>query len=113
MHEIHEIIEAKWLEGYTIQLTFSNLKKAVVDLKKYLGLGIFKELTSLEKFKQFRVDAELGTIIWPNGADIAPEVLYRESFSTKQGGPRVYDQAGSRRPIDLMKDPVKKYGRKK
>lgn len=80
---VPEIVEAKWIKGYVIQVTFSDLKRATLDLKKYLGRGIFKELASIEKFKRFKVDAELGTIVWPNGADIAPEVLYREAFAAK------------------------------
>ena len=81
--ELYEIIEAKWIKGYTVQITFSNLKKGTVDLKKYLGRGLFKELTNVQKFKRFKVNAESGTITWPNGADIAPEVLYREVVSRK------------------------------
>ena len=78
--EIHEIIQAKWIKSYMVELTFSDLQKGRVDLKKYLGQGVFKDLTDLRKFKQFKVDAELGTIIWPNGADIDPEILYRATF---------------------------------
>lgn len=87
--ELHEIVSAKWVGGYTVQITFSNLRKGVVDLRKYLGKGVFKELTNIEKFKRFKVDAELGTICWPNGADIAPEVLYREVFARKQAKPHL------------------------
>ena len=78
-----EIIEAKWVQGYSVQVTFSDLKKATIDLKKFLGRGIFKEFTNIEKFKRFKVDAELGTITWPNGADIAPEVLSLEAFAAR------------------------------
>ncbi len=78
--EIHEIIQAKWIKGYTVELTFNNLQKGRVDFKKYLGRGVFKELTKVEKFKRFKVDAELGTLCWPNGADIAPEILYRAAL---------------------------------
>lgn len=81
--EIHEIIQAKWIKDYIVELTFSDLQKGRVDLKKYLGKGVFKELTKVEKFKRFEVNAELGTLCWPNGADIAPEVLYREVVSGK------------------------------
>ena len=83
MKKIPEIIEVKWLNGYSIQVTFNDLRKGVVDLEKYLGKGIFKELKNVDKFKRLKVDAELGTIVWPNGADIAPEVLYREAVSGK------------------------------
>ena len=83
MKKIPEIVEAKWLDRYSVQVTFNDLRKGVVDLEKYLSRGIFKELKNIEKFKRLKVNAELGTIAWPNGADIAPEVLYREAVSGK------------------------------
>jgi len=79
--EIHEIIDAKLVKGYTVEIVFDDLKRGCVDLKKYLGRGVFKELIDKKKFKQLRVDAELGTICWPNGADISPEVLYEDVMS--------------------------------
>lgn len=82
--ELHEIIEARWVKDYTVELTFSDLRKGRIDLKNYLGRGVFKELVDLKKFKQFKVDAELGTLTWPNGADLAPEVLYQKVFSVRR-----------------------------
>jgi len=76
--EIHEVIDAKLIKNYTIEFVFDDLSRGQVDLKKYLGRGIFKDLLSPRLFKQFQVDAELGTITWFNGADIAPETLYAE-----------------------------------
>lgn len=107
MYTIHEIIEAKWLEDYKIRVIFSDLKKAVIDLRKYLGHGIFKELVSIEKFKRFRVDAELGTVVWPNGADIAPEVLYQEAFHVQ----KVLKL--KTRALASVREPATKYGKKK
>ena len=41
-----------------------------------LGGEIFKPLKNLEYFKQFKLDDDLMTLTWPNGADFAPEFLY-------------------------------------
>jgi len=81
--ELHEIIEVKLVKGYTVEIVFDDLKRGVINLRKYLGKGIFKSLVDIKKFNQFRVDAELGTICWPNGADIAPEVLYADVLNIK------------------------------
>ena len=81
--EIHEIIEAKFIKDYLVEFIFEDLKRGVVDLRKYIGKGIFKPLLNKNKFKKFYVDAELGTIVWPNGADIAPEVLYEKAVKDK------------------------------
>ena len=71
-----EVIEAKIIKDFLIELTFDDLKKGRVDVRPYLGKGIFKSLIDKKKFRQMKVNAELGTICWPNGADIAPDSLY-------------------------------------
>ena len=76
-----EVIEAKIIKDYMVEVVFDNLKRGVVDLRRYLGKGIFKELLNKKKFRQMKVDAELGTICWPNGADIAPDTLYSQVIS--------------------------------
>jgi hypothetical protein len=48
---------------------------------------MFEPLQELGLFRQVRLDAELGTIAWPNGADIAPEALYA-GFGEEPGDPR-------------------------
>ncbi len=78
--EIHEIVKAKLIKDYIVELVFDNLKKGRIDLKRYLGKGVFKDLLDKRKFKKFRVDPELGTICWPNGADIAPDTLYKDTI---------------------------------
>ena len=74
-----EVIEARIIKDYIIELVFDDLKKGTIDLRQYLGRGIFKELLNKRKFRQMKVDAELGAICWPNGADIAPDTLYLEA----------------------------------
>ncbi len=73
-----EVIEARIIGDYTVELVFDDLKRKVIDLRKYLGRGVFKTLLDPKKFRQMKVDAELGTICWPNGADIAPDTLYSD-----------------------------------
>jgi len=81
--EIHEVIKAKLIKDYIVEFMFDNKKKGRVNLKKYLGQGVFKDLLDKRKFKKFQVDPELGTICWPNGADIAPETLYMNVIQGK------------------------------
>lgn len=49
----------------------------MVDLTPFLKGPIFEPLIADPyKFAEVRVDSELGTIVWPNGADVCPDVLY-------------------------------------
>ncbi len=50
----------------------------MVDLKDELYGEVFEPMKAMEKFKAFKVDAVLGTIVWDNGADFAPEFLYEK-----------------------------------
>lgn len=38
--------------------------------------GVFRPLQDVESFKQVRVDSEARTLVWPNGVDFCPDVLY-------------------------------------
>jgi hypothetical protein len=71
-----DVIEAKYLKDYKIEITFSTGEKRVVDLEPRLRGEIFGPLKNKGIFEQFRVDKEIGTIVWPNGADLAPYYLY-------------------------------------
>ena len=68
------VIDAEYLHDYSIQIAFSNGKEGRLDLKPFIGKGIFTPLLDKEYFKKFFVDG--WTISWPNGADLAPETLY-------------------------------------
>ena len=73
------VTDARVLEGYCLELTFSDGVRGVVDLAhRIVGRGgVFGPLENPEFFRQVRVDHELGTIVWPSGADICPDMLYR------------------------------------
>ncbi|KAA0231537.1 DUF2442 domain-containing protein [bacterium] len=71
------IKSVKPLERFNVLLTFSNGDQKVVNLEPLLRGPIFEPLKNdPEFFRSVRVDEELGTIVWSNGADIDPDVLY-------------------------------------
>jgi hypothetical protein len=76
------------LDGFRLRLTFSNDSTREIDLDSYLSGPVFEPLRADPKlFGAVRIYPEGETIYWPNGADIAPETLYEESYP-------VEDQAG-------------------
>jgi hypothetical protein len=67
------------LEGHNVRLQFSDGTWKTVDLGPYLHGPVFEPLRAdPDAFRAVRVDPELGTIVWPNGADMDPDVLYYE-----------------------------------
>lgn len=70
------VIEARWIREHVLHLRFSDGAKGEVDLKDELEGSVFEPLRDVEYFKSFRVHPELHTVVWPNGADFAPEFLH-------------------------------------
>ena len=64
-------------EGFELLLGFTNGERKVIDVEWLLRGPIFDLIREdPEFFRTVRVDEECGTIVWPNGADIDPDVLY-------------------------------------
>ena len=65
------------LEEFRVRLHFTDGSEREVDLQPYLRGPIFEPLLNDPAlFRSVKVDPQLGTIVWPNGADIDPDVLY-------------------------------------
>jgi hypothetical protein len=74
---LKDIVAAKAAGDYRLHLRFEDGVEGVVDLAPHLTFrGVFEPLRDREYFAQVRVDADLGTVVWPNGADLDPDVLY-------------------------------------
>ena len=76
-------VDAKYLGGYKIELSFNDGSNGIVDLEKKVYSDhrqVFNLLQNIELFKKFKLNR--WTIEWENGADLAPEFLY--SLLTKQ-----------------------------
>ena len=69
------VTSARHESGYRIRVQFSDGTCGVVDLEDDLWGPVFEPLRDKEQFRRFRVSEEFGTIVWDNGADIAPEHL--------------------------------------
>ena len=67
------------LEEHKVLLHFTDDTSRVVDLTRFLFGPIFEPVRNdPEFFRSVYVDERVGTIVWPNGADICPDVLYHD-----------------------------------
>lgn len=68
------IREAQPLDGHRVQLTLTDGRVIERDLEPMLAGAIFSEIQGdLALFREMRVEG--GTLVWPNGADLCPDVL--------------------------------------
>jgi hypothetical protein len=72
----NDLIEAQYISDYSIRLKFRDGTTGEIDLTPVLWGPVFEPLRDPEQFKQFRIDEDFHTLVWPNGADLAPEFLY-------------------------------------
>ena len=61
--------------GHRLWLQFSDGAEGEVDLREHLIGPVFEPLHDAAMFAQVRLDPEIRTVAWPNGADLAPEFL--------------------------------------
>ncbi len=74
---LKDIVFVSPLEGHRLCLRFEDGVEGVVDLGTVISFRrVFTPLKDPAYFAQVRVDPELGTVSWPNGADLDPDVLY-------------------------------------
>lgn len=73
---ILHVKKAKYIHDYIIWIQFNNGVEGKIDLSNELEGEVFGPLKNKKRFKSFKVDPILETIVWKNGADLAPEFLY-------------------------------------
>lgn len=103
---LHSIKKVEYISGYKLRLYFKNGKVKIFDMENRLktAKNMFLPLKDMEFFKQ--VKCENGTIVWPNGVDLCPDVLY-------QKGKNVFPSEKKRkRPKSFSVKARKKTGRK-
>lgn len=84
MRPILKINASKIVGPYLLALSFSDGVEKVVNVKPLLEGPIFTPLHDLTFFKQAYLDPICGTVVWPNGADFAPEALHELEDETSR-----------------------------
>ena len=74
------------LPGYRLEVTFADGFYDVVDLSDVPHAGAFEPWADPGYFEQTRVDPEIWTVCWPNGADVVPDAMYEEVKRQRGGG---------------------------
>ena len=72
-----DVTKVEPLGGYRVRLEFADGVAGEIDLGRLITFrGVFARLRDEAEFARVGVDPESGTIVWPTGADLCPDVLY-------------------------------------
>ncbi len=72
-----DVISVEPKDGYRLFLRFEDGAAGIIDVAVLVEFsGVFAPLRDRAYFEQVRVEPDLGTIVWPNGADLDPVVIY-------------------------------------
>ena len=72
-----DVVEVRPLGGHRLFIRFEDGVQGALNIADFVRFdGVFEPLRDPARFAEVRVDRGLGTICWPNGADLAPDVLY-------------------------------------
>ena len=76
---LEDIAEVEALEDYKLRVKFEDGVEGVIDVKeKTQFTGVFAPLKDMDYFRKVKVNLEVGSFEWPNGADIDPSVVYSD-----------------------------------
>jgi hypothetical protein len=75
-HPIYRVISFTKEAPYVLRVRFNDGHEQVVDFESVLIGEIFGVLRDINQFDQVRIDPEIHTLVWPNGADFDPATLH-------------------------------------
>ena len=74
---LQDIVSAVPLDNFRLKVRFEDEVEGVVDVAQCVRFtGVFAPLLDPAHFAAVTVNPELGTVCWPSGADLDPDVLY-------------------------------------
>jgi len=76
MRAVAHVTKVEPRQDYVLHLWFADGTDKDVDIRPLIRGALFKPMIEdINVFRAVKVDDEIGTIVWPNGADLDPEVL--------------------------------------
>ncbi|MBM3131349.1 MAG: DUF2442 domain-containing protein [Chloroflexi bacterium] len=75
-HLMVRIVDFEIVRPYTLRITFDDGAIRVINFAPVLEGFYFAPLRDITLFNQVRLDSEVHTLVWPNGADFDPATLY-------------------------------------
>jgi hypothetical protein len=77
---LHDVIRVDVVGDHRLRVVFDDGAEGEIDASGWEWYGVFAPLENPKFFARVTVDDELGTIVWPNGADVAPETVRAEAL---------------------------------
>jgi hypothetical protein len=68
------VVQAEHKGDFRLRVVFNDGTENTIDFAPWLDGPMFEALKAPDFFARYFIDG--GTVVWPNGADIAPETLY-------------------------------------
>ena len=75
-HPIYRVQSFEIISPYTVRVRFDDRTEQVINFEPVLAGELYKPLRDLSLFNQVRLDPEVKTLVWPNGADFDPATLH-------------------------------------
>ncbi len=79
VHEIHRVVSFQKVAPFTLRIQFEDGTSRIIDFRPVLNGQLYGPLQEAALFDQVRIDPEVHTRVWPNGADFDPAMLHNWS----------------------------------
>jgi hypothetical protein len=76
VHPIYRVRSFEIAGAYTLRIHFDDQTEQVINFQPVLAGDLYGPLRDVSLFNQVRIDPEVHTLIWPNGADFDPTTLH-------------------------------------
>ncbi len=75
-HSIYRVVSFEIIGPYMIRVRFDDQTEQVINFEPILAGELYRPLRDLSLFNKVRIDPEVHTLVWPNGADFDPATLH-------------------------------------